>query len=366
MTGASKAPHTAPDRARAGGSRSSSYDELIAVEKRNYPSLEQATAALNSVVRDTYARLEHESAHEWFFRIVPSIQWLIRQDPELAVNLSKLFALPVKDVRSYAHLSELSSGKRLFLRAFDHTWALWAWSYWLRSLGTEAAGRPLLIHLDDHEDLRSPPLGCTEHPGVFRQPFGLDPFSLTSPNSVSAAIRRGFIGIGGFIVPFLHTLRACDILHFRFDSPAHRYYNLQALRLAEEPFASGSSVLHRPVAVMEDRESLSDAAPAYIRTNDLGLLAALPVEGRRVLLDIDMDFFCNKQEGLGEGGYNGAASIDDVCSTIDLLAATLGRSGIAPFIEVITLALSPGFFPSAYWAVALPRLEVALRNLFDL
>ena len=95
-------------------------------------------------------------------------------------------------------------------------------------------------------------------------------------------------------------------------------------------------------------------------TRDLGL--------GPILVHIDMDYFNNRYDGdsdweIRDPGFN--ASSTEIRAKIDELASALCAPHIAPRIEDIVIAYSPGFFPAEYWQQANEQLERRLRAFYE-
>lgn len=334
--------------------------DLVVVEKRAFAHLQAAALAVGMCVRDKYPVLEYESAAEWLFRIVPCTTRQERVDPQLASRVSSLCHFGVSEYPAYARLSRLGDDGPLYSVALDHSWALWAWSRWLRESRHRDRGRPLLIHIDFHDDLSSPPIGRTDHPGVFVPPFGRHPVVIEDPESVHRAIARGFLGIGGFIIPFLSATGACDMMHLRsagVHDPRVERVGIKITSRAREYL--GRSV-QQPEATRVAASAHSGALISLLSTDVPEALLDVRANGA-VLLDIDLDYFCNRLD-RGDAA-NAGASEKDVIRQVSALMNLVGQCEFAERIEVVTVAMSPGFFPSEYWKTSLATLEGSLLKM---
>ena len=110
----------------------------------------------------------------------------------------------------------------------------------------------------------------------------------------------------------------------------------------------------------------SQGEQCYQQISNLDDIARLEPAGS-VLLDIDMDYFCNPFEQKDEKAGKCASQHcwEQVEVSIDRVTTLLERAAWRPRVRVVTVALSPGFFPSQYWAAALAKIEPSLRRTFS-
>ncbi|SNR67603.1 cyclophane-containing peptide 2OG-Fe(II) oxygenase YhhC [Blastococcus mobilis] len=343
-----------PDQPPAPGDRHPS----ITVSRRLADSEDVATALVFEMFPERYPVATEETGEDRTFTLRPSVTPGANLDAGLSEALRSVTGITPALRAEYRVLRQHSNG-RFFLRSLDHHWALWAWSKWLAA--NPGSQPTLLVHLDSHDDLGSPPLAVTPTPGVFDLPLGQDRVDIAAPGTVSAAITAGRIGIGSFIAPFLHGLRHCDVYHAWHSD--HAGASAFPMWLDEEPLRAPLSGC-RPVISPNGSGERARIVGTYTR-GELDGIAGLAPDGP-VLLDIDMDFFCNRF-GVGDAANHGAATtLPDVCSVIDQLGEVLtANRALSERIAVVTLALSPGFFPSEFWEVALPRLEDMLTRVLD-
>jgi hypothetical protein len=315
-----------------------------------------AAACLDALYQDRYPVLESETGRERVFRMMPAHAPGVRADPGLERVARSMFGVVPEEMHSHRDL-ETWCGQVLRMRSFSHTWALLAWSLWLSE--GRVGERPLVIHLDHHDDLGAPPLVCTGDPGTFRTPIGGRTVSVADPATVEAAILAGFVGIGTFVVPFLHTIGGFDLLSIFPAFPGLPGGASSAVALTRKPLVSRAARGERPALGATDSHT---PAGTYTTSQDLGLIERLEATGP-VLLDVDMDYFCNRLDTEHGPPASRGPGLSEICAEIDELCAALrSNSPLARRVEVVSIALSPGFFPSEYWPDALPRLERGLED----
>ncbi len=369
-------------------------DDRVALEKTSFPTEQDAVAFLLALYQDQYPLLERESGHERVYRLVACSVPGVSADDGLAERARTCFGLRPADLHRYRVFETWDGGHRTFLRACSHAWALWAWSRWLSAGGKdrfppgqappgavpapqEGGGPPFVVHIDAHDDLGTPPLECGDQPGRFRTPVGRLPVDVARPSSIAAAVTKGSIGIGSFIAPFLHAEGEFELVHvFPQHGPEPKRREAW-IELVEEPWPVPLRRRGRPgVAIRSPARGAGGERPggrggSYTLTDDLSILGELEPSGP-VLLDIDMDYFCNRLDNRelpsnGPGDASGSAhSLEDVCRLIDRLGdLLLGNDDLCGRIAVVTLAVSPGFFPSEYWKESLSRLEPTLHAALE-
>jgi len=339
------------------------FDDQIRLSRQLFPTEEAAYLALTEVYRDKYPILLREDANAWHYRIGWPTAASFYVDPALPDGLQAFAVSEVGEIGSHYRLERWASGKVLFCLSLSHAWALRAWSAWLR---TYPRARPTIIHLDDHADLMAPSLHATAWSGRFRDPTGSVTMRLSDPTAVASMIRRGLVGIGSFITPFLHGGFPCDLVHVCAAPYAAGLTTVGWVRLGTERLATvGRSWLEgfSPTATVGPPGEAGGTG-VFQRFGDVMDLQRLAPEGP-VLLDIDLDFFANRYNR--DSDWQPLPSRDPplaaVLTEVDRLAECLT---VAPFlrqVEVITLAISPGFFPAEYWRQTVARLRSHLRRL---
>lgn len=257
------------------------------------------------------------------------------------------------------------------LLSLNDTWTLESWSEWFnRDAGKNNV---VVLHVDDHKDLGSP--------RIFLSPNGwVDPitgrvFDFDNPNSVSKAIESGALGMGSFLTPFLHLIPHSDVRHL-CQSPKCTDTSDFAIRLDTTPDLLLNLDARRPSVILEETTALSSKSNGVVHgryrfTNNLdawleGLELQVEKNNTAFLLHIDMDYFCNRYDGDSDALLHPCPldlSLPQVLEQIDILTGALRSRSLITSLDDIVIALSPGFFPSEFWAASCERLLKGLGEL---
>ncbi|HVR96015.1 MAG TPA: hypothetical protein VMW27_05335 [Thermoanaerobaculia bacterium] len=265
-------------------------------------------------------------------------------------------------------VSDIHLGVRLeegFQLALDDGWTLLSWSSWLQE--RPAPQGLSVLHLDSHADLMSPRLSRAG--GGWTDLMTGEAVDLRDPLSVVAALRSNAIGIGSFIVPFVHDVPGLDLFHLCARgrmTAAPGVYAVEPVLDEDDRLFPGA---RRPRAALRrasDTELRRSPAgrSRYHLSDDLGeLLAAIPPGP--VLLHVDMDYFNDRYDGRPDWQetVRHDPAPDDVLASIDQVFHALAASPVGERIEDVTVALSPGFFPAELWEAAIDRVRHGVRRL---
>ncbi|MEU6904373.1 hypothetical protein ABZ935_03290 [Streptomyces coeruleorubidus] len=345
--------------------------DVIAIENLTYRGEEQALDCLLQSHRGVAPHLEFRTAREWFFRLAAYLTPGATRDPDLSRVASEVFGCATPQIPKWCILEEREDSP-VFACSFNHSWALWAWSKWLaKRNNADQLGnrRPMIVHLDSHDDLAAPPLRFTARRSQFEAAFDGLIVDLKRPASISAAIDLGLVGIGSFIVPFLHGLTGFEFVHLCMDT-SDQTQSQGSLSLGSR---ESGEVMKRPELLIADgspgRKQGGRELGTYKFGPDFSILGILEPAGP-VLLDIDMDFFCNRYDDSMEGRNrcvtDNCHTRESICDLIDELGFHLrSNRGLCNQVEVVTIALSPGFFPSEFSKVTLAYLRDTLAAVLN-
>ena len=213
---------------------------------------------------------------------------------------------------------------RRFALMLEHVHALEAWCC---PLVLGSGEQTLLLHVDAHDDL-SAPVSPTADSRTFRAPIGPDVMTLDDPKTVRSFAMRGYIGIGGFIAPMLAgTINS--ILH--------------VAGMSDEARGGGASLvggvgMDDGCICVDKCEMIRPGIPYRRVTLPEALDAADHFDGG-VLLDIDLDAFCNRFDTHGGDVIPDGEAIRALAEAAQLLTA----SGLPKRATVTTVASSPAF-----------------------
>jgi hypothetical protein len=166
--------------------------------------------------------------------------------------------------------------------------------------------------------------------------------------------------MGSFMTPFIHEVPTACVRHL-CQPPKVRQTISSRLVLKDESDTLLHPGMHRPA--IECIPVAPGDTSSYVATSDLGLWTN-NVEGRPVLVHIDMDYFNNRYDG-DSAWRERAEPLDPtesrIFEKIDELVDALASSKAE--IEDVTIAYSPGFFPAECWAAADKRLRAGLEKI---
>lgn len=334
--------------------------DRITLERFIYPSVSSARDAIRNLYRDQWPVLTARDAHQTSFSLCDHLAISPHRDNHLQEVLRSVFGLTLPEAAGYFEMERLTSGT--FLITLQHTWALMNFAVWIRD--HQAAGAiPTILHIDSHDDLQPPSILTSGDHRVFRAPLGVDVMDLTDPSTVQPFIERGFVGIGGFLTPAFHAIRDCHFVHLHpptGNAPSMRRANLE-LTVARLPYFGGNG--EQPIArVVTDGESMHNTVPVLFASNTTAI-PALPGSGP-VLVDIDMDYFCNHFDDSTLRPPPIFTVSDIIRRMADIGAWLHGALSGRP-VELVNLAFSPGFYPAALWEGTLPAARNWGRSLLQ-
>ncbi len=332
-------------------------EEYVSLPKSIVESTQLAEELLTRIFPDMEFVLQ-ESQECWRYLVRPCSHGALRHDPLLFDQLRSWLNLDPVAMFAWHQLRQPQG--RIWLEAFQHSWALLAWSHWVATQ-KQTLTPPLILHVDAHNDLGSSNLLATRTPGCFAAAVGDATMNFSSPESVARFIERGLIGIGNFLVPLLWTLPGCELFHVTRHPSTHTIAGIQRYQLAALPAIFGSAYLSlaRPSPAPPPTDAVAVAPFTFCEVADLDQLAQLAQRDRPIFLDIDMDYFALLPS---RNTATAMPTQEEVLALIAEFGRWLGRSGLRQHIAVVTVAYSPGFFPSAWLPMAVP----ALRNLLEM
>jgi len=242
--------------------------------------------------------------------------------------------------------------------ALQHTWALEPLA---RRIVQEDGPAPVLLHIDSHDDLQPPSVLVTADVDAFAAPVGQDLLRLDQPATITRFVERGLIGIGGFLAPLLHAGRIRHFVHLRPPETSLETEH-RTLQRTLSPLLYFGGWGERPAIDITAGEGAGTGIPVTL-TDDLGVIDALPPDAP-VLVDLDMDYFCNAyDDSVSE--RPAVPPLERLCSDMSAFLGRLIESLAGRNVQLVTLALSPGFFPAIFWEPALELACDACRRLLS-
>ncbi len=260
--------------------------------------------------------------------------------------------------------------ERQWQLSLNDSWTLFSWSRWLtvcaanNTLPTEV----VLLHVDDHDDLMSPRLWLNQ--GGWSDVISQQPVDLFIPETVSAAINSGAIGIGSFIVPLLYQIPRLHIRHLcatGYSSSRCGIYRLERVTTVDEllnPNMLKPAVRLKSLSepIKDNLDNLSTYSVSAKPDEWLHSLPNVPT-----LLHIDLDYFNNRFNGDSDWELHTSRhdpAMHQILSAIDSVFEALYLQGVLQRIVNVTVALSPGFFPAEFWPKATERINYHIDKLW--
>ena len=239
------------------------------------------------------------------------------------------------------------------------TWTLHGWSKWLETF-QGSVNDVVILHVDDHRDLSTPRLVILDNIQV--DAITKKPVSIRDPSSIAEAISSGAIGIGSFLTPFVREFPQITVRHL--CQPPKNTADVFA-RLV--PTTQSDVLLHpnavRPGIKVDTEKCIFTESFGYFSTNNLDTWSQ-GLEGRPVLLHIDMDYFNNRYDGDSDWKTfeeHLDPNLSSILVQIDVLTDVLASSKAD--IQDVAIAYSPGFFPAEFWAECDVRLRSGIAKI---
>lgn len=252
-----------------------------------------------------------------------------------------------------------------FQLSLNDSWTLFAWSKWLSkyTMRSQFPQEVIILHIDYHNDLMSPRIAKKED--NYTDLLTNKLVDMKEPDSVRQAILSGAIGVGSFMVPFLHEVKTVHIRHLcEGDLPGKRPLDTLLQK------AWGLDILldiqkYRPqITFSERKDEADDSIIKYKRTNNLLYwLSDLP--NVPVLLHIDMDYFNCRYDGDSDWQKHSPRhdpDIEAIETKMEQIFSTIRASDLMHRIEDITIALSPGFFPVEFWQRGVHKMAKLIHS----
>jgi hypothetical protein len=303
-------------------------------------------AAMDELFRlfhDHYPVLVDDNPREWTFRLRWPEDPLWYVDPQLVDQARRHFDCSLVDLARF--VEDRSTKNVTFVFSMFHSRALLAPALAYHRHSIENFTH--IIHVDDHDDLL-PPLLESRRGSLF-DPISSVMIDLASPESVTAAIDRGVIHKGSFL--------ACYVLARPNGSIWHVSDRLKENASWLLPVSIDEDLGGRRLAVsaLDFKPEFQvaswrlDETPAYPKSlSDAGA----------VWLDVDLDGFCNRYDGDSDRRDVTATDVEErvLRQRIDDFLISLSAARWKTQVRAVSVAASPGFFPSEYWDYALPTV----------
>ncbi len=326
----------------------------ITIAHKDVKDANAAMDLLFDLFPDHYPIIFSEDSNSWTFNLhwPPYPRWYI--DSNVVPLAYELYNLQIEAIASFYQTQKL--GKVDFVFSMFHSRALIAAS----SAQCRRHGVPLshIIHVDAHTDLMPPVLYSSNLTRTLCDPIFYHEVNIAVPESVIAAIDLGSISKGNFLTTYLlatspgKLIHVCETLEEREASlvPTVLDFNL-----------AGRHISRMGVSIQKE---ISPECWQFQQTRFLPRNLSLKKDDT-VWLDIDLDAFCNRYDGDSCKRLQKMTSAEHVelVQRIARFLQALSHADWISHIEAISIAVSPGFFPTDYWNYTIPTICNAVKRI---
>ena len=321
----------------------------IAFPKEFAADANGAMDRLFDVFPDHYPRLLSEDDRQWVFALDWPRDPLWFVDPNLADAARNAYACSLQDLIEFEEFQQCNNAAFLF--SMFHSRALLAACR--AAVGHGVRNFTNIVHVDDHDDLM-PPLLSGNAP--LYDPIGDLRVDLDCESSVRGAIQRGVITKGSFLTAYVLAKPPGLIVHVKAGSrPRESWLRRQSSTLA----LAGSNY---PVSFTQYSDSPVEDSWRISEVPELPLELA---NDDPVWLDVDLDAFCDRYDGDSSRRDRTATDPEreQMRKGIDDFLSSVQSAAWRSKVKAVSVAASPGFFPSEYWSDAIPTVVSGLHRL---
>jgi hypothetical protein len=306
---------------------------------------------LFAVFTDQYPALVGEDATHWTFArgwpCDPS--WYV--DPEIERHARRLYSCDLSGLASYSSVDVVAGIPIVF--AMFHSRALLA-----PALAYELHGVThfqTIVHVDDHADLM--PALVSVRSGMLLASTSQRRIDLDSRDSIECAIDEGAVSIGSFLTAYMLGKPPGRYIHVKRSGACTM--TLVAPQVHDVPLAD----CHIEATVMEP--VTSGGHDAWVLEEVRRLPVDLHDGSGAVWLDVDMDGFCNRYDGDSNRGTRPPTMRERVMTHrhIDEFLSDLRAASWTRQIAAVSIAASPGFFPSDLWEEMIPVVRRGIEDV---
>jgi len=300
---------------------------------------------------DRYPFVISEDSHFWRIGLKwpETEEWYV--DPNLADQARKCFGYSLAELPT--HWEERNLGKPAFVFSMFHSRALLAPAMALRKGHTARFSH--IVHVDDHDDLMPPLL--RRDVNALIDPIAQTIIDLHKIDSVNAAIDRGVISKGSFLAAYVLGSPLGSVIHVR-----------------ENGFTTSFQIAVESIERRIGSAIIATSAPSKQIANSAGwrwqeapLLPLSLDDCQSVWLDVDLDAFCNRYDGDSDRAHAlGTESERAILrQRMDRFLDRLSNASWKSRVDAVSIALSPGFFPSEYWNEAIPKITNGVADIIS-
>jgi hypothetical protein len=328
----------------------SKFSEPFTVSKSSVADSNAAMEPFFDLFPDRYPFVVSEDDLAWRIGLKwpDNDKWYV--DPALTKIARASFGLSLSQLPSYWEQRTIGTIPLVF--SMFHSRALLTPAMALRT--GRASGFSHIIHVDDHDDLM-PPLLRRFAQGLLN-PLDQSVVNLADIDSINTAVDSGVISKGSFLTAYILANPAASVIHVREDGAAR----IWGLSIQSVDRTIVSRTFNTSFVSMEDIPA--EAGWLWQET------PTLPLELRdceSVWLDVDLDAFCNRYDG-DSNRTDAIATNAERALLRDRINVFLDRLSVASWrwrINAVSVASSPGFFPSEYWDEAIPKVTEGIARV---
>ncbi|MEZ4850668.1 MAG: hypothetical protein R3B93_19040 [Bacteroidia bacterium] len=269
------------------------------------------------------------------------LEWFV--DPNTFTVAKDLYSLAPSQIASFQKIYSIK-GVEIVLSMFHSRAILTPALVWQK----QGIKIDQVVHVDDHSDLMSMALYFSNKDNCYRTSLYKDKITIDNIASLYSAIEQGIINKGNFLSTYSILEPENDIIYVNEKLAEQEY----ALIPQKGEIKLGSSVIEI-FSLLYEKNQKDSSTKIQIRPK-----IPVDLEGNNIWLDIDFDAFCNRYNGDSDKSeiVITNAEIERTNERINDFLNQFERIKWLSKIKAISLAVSPGFFPSDYWGNVVPKL----------
>jgi hypothetical protein len=325
----------------------------VVVAAVDWPSPNAAMDSLFDLFPDKYPALINEASGKWTFELHWPRHLLETVDPLLLGQARNLFDTPLSDLDRYIEVRR--HGNADFVFSMFHSRALLAPALAMQRNGSVPR---VVIHVDAHHDLAACLMVPTQPETLANRLFDRK-CHLRDPESVNAAIDAGLINKASFLTAFVGATWGTALAHVDHAVAKEQFW----LEPVIDSMSFGMVSCER-LSIHFRKAVATNARWKVLESPDLPIDLSVQRDDQ-VWLDVDLDAFCNRFDGDSDARSRrgSAEELGELNQRIGAFLADLTRCHWAANITAVSVAASPGFFPSEYWELAIPAINHGIENV---
>lgn len=333
---------------RRAGSRWTNLTQppAIAWQKSGGEHCNFAMDELFKIFPDKYPVLVCETDDAWTFQLDWPRHLLEPIDPLISEQAEKCYGLGLSQLANYVEVRHC--GRADFVFSMFHSRALAAPA--LAILRDNQRKLSCVVHVDAHHDLAPSLLIAAGSKRLVNSAFEIE-CSLNDVENIMRSIDCGFIDKGCFLTAFLFGTEPGQLFHVHDEVVYDRFW----LERNSDTVQIGDKKVLRDLVGFQ-RTPIRDAWQLNESSTLPATLSMNRADG--VWLDVDLDAFCNRFDGDSDRSTQRSSSEEfkrmkeGIARFLDDFANSSWRENVI----AVSVAASPGFFPSEYWDYGIPTV----------